>query len=86
MKKSLLVILPLFLSLISKSQYEFGIGIGSTMLLKKPADVDVQSAINIAGYVQREFRLAHSLIFEPRISVISGRYFTNVRRFNKTHI
>ena len=35
------------------------------------------SAVNFTGYVQREFRLSPSLVFEPRISIISGRYFAN---------
>jgi len=77
MKKVLLLFFPLLFSSFAFAQYEFGFGLGSSMLVKKPADVDVQSALNVTGYIQREFGLSHSLIFEPRLSFLAGRYFVD---------
>jgi hypothetical protein len=77
MKKTLLAVFPLLLSFFAYAQYEVGFGLGSSMLVKKPADVDVQSALNVTGYIQREFRFSPKFIFEPRLSFISGRYFVD---------
>jgi hypothetical protein len=75
MKTTLLLLITLFSSTIVFSQYEIGLGLGSAIMVKKPGDVDVQSAFNASLYIHREFRLAHKIIFEPTLSLISGRYF-----------
>ena len=75
MKKTLLLFITLFPSIIGFSQTEIGVSFGSSLATKKPGNVDVQSSFNAFFYIHREIQLAPKLILEPTFNLGSSTYF-----------